>query len=732
MHRQESHRIYLQTFAPRSAHPKSGAASSDGATLTLHRHDSHDIHPPEYPTIDNTNPYRYNSSSDSSLSSYSFSSSFSSAHTRHGSRGNQSHKSTSHDSHTSQYKKFVSYPATVTTAAIVRLTDKAKTKDVTPLLRGKFGLPRIFNDDNQSATSVYPMTTENQLNSIQARISNITLNDGDNNNNAHIDGNYTPSNSTPESTKSKSGYHDEIDTLVLVGTCERPPKGYVRFEHEEYLEEKLRHDKFRRHYMYMEQHYRGQGGVFGEDTDGEAPLIRSMESRRTIMAKLPHDHIPFSESTATVKASGGKPGWTSSMLLVNDDTLMRTSISESSSVIPSLSSGSNTMMNSTSNSAVGLDLSSSRGSSAWGSGTAAGGGERVSTWSTIGVEGGAAQDRENLDISSPTVSTQVSSRPYNEYDLEPIHIVRTLLPEEQPLQVRDEMLVQLMHLREKAEDEMGFHLVGGDKGDVELLRPPPTFRWYFQPCSPLGGIGMSASSPKVQCIPAYIDVDGYCTEYDSDSEHDEVDDDSHETPMSSAMHQLVEERRRIHIMRELTDPPFLVSGYLLKQSRRDPNVWRRVYCVLSQDRLWTIRRMKPLKKSDNISSSDDILSSLRVGRNQYITLHRSLLLEREEGAELTRQYSSSRCSGYYLSPLNHRLQNSFRVITAQGQSHTFRAFTSQSFRVWVSSLSEKIAHMHGDGMMDLANVIAEEEILARRRRVNGIAVLPLHCNATVM
>jgi hypothetical protein len=711
MHRQESHRIYLQTFSPRSAHPKSGAASSDGAIL--HRHDSHDIHPPEYPTIDNTNPYNYNSSSDSSLSSYSFSSSFSSAHTRHGSRGNQSHKSTLHDPHNSQSKKFVSYPSTVTNAAVVRLTDKAKTKDVTPLLRGKFGLPRISNDDNQSSTSFDPTKAENQLHSIPTPISNITKNDGDNNSHSHIDGNHTPSNITP------AGYQDEIDTLVLIGTCERPPKGYVRFEHEEYLEEKLRLDKFRRHYLSMEQQYRGQEGVSVEATDEEAPVIRSME-RRTIMAKLPHHHIPFSESTATVKASGGKPGWTSSMLLVNEDLLMRTSISESSSVLPSLSSGSTTMMNSTSNSAIGLDLSSSRGSSAWGSGTAAGGGERISTWSTIGVEGGTAQDRENLDISSPTVSTHVSSRPYYEYDLEPIHIVRTLLPEEQPLQVRDEMLVQLMHLREKAEDEMGFHLFRDDKGEVEPLRPPPTFRWYFQPCSPLGGIGMSASSPKVQCIPAYIDVDGYCTEYESDSDHDEVDNDSFETQMSSAMHKLVEERRRIHIMRELTDPPFLVSGYLLKQSRRDPNVWRRVYCVLSQDRLWTIRRMKLLKKSDNFSSSDDILSSLRVGRNQYITLHRSLLLEREEGAELTRQYSSSRCSGYYLSPLNHRLQNSFRVITAQGQSHTFRAFTSQSFRVWISSLSEKIAQMHGDGMMDLANVIAEDEILARRRRVNGI------------
>lgn len=41
------------------------------------------------------------------------------------------------------------------------------------------------------------------------------------------------------------------------------------------------------------------------------------------------------------------------------------------------------------------------------------------------------------------------------------------------------------------------------------------------------------------------------------------------------------------------------------------------------------------------------------------------------------------------------------------------------------TLSEKIAQRYNDGMMDLANVIAEEETLARCRRMNDIAVAPL-------
>jgi hypothetical protein len=46
-----------------------------------------------------------------------------------------------------------------------------------------------------------------------------------------------------------------------------------------------------------------------------------------------------------------------------------------------------------------------------------------------------------------------------------------------------------------------------------------SFRWYFQPCSPLGGLDSSASpSPKIQSIPAYIESEGYCTDDDNDDD----------------------------------------------------------------------------------------------------------------------------------------------------------------------------------------------------------------------
>lgn len=45
---------------------------------------------------------------------------------------------------------------TTTTSAAVRLTDKARTQDVTALLRGKFGLPRILNNNKETGRETYP------------------------------------------------------------------------------------------------------------------------------------------------------------------------------------------------------------------------------------------------------------------------------------------------------------------------------------------------------------------------------------------------------------------------------------------------------------------------------------------------------------------------------------------------------------------------------------------------
>ena len=102
--------------------------------------------------------------------------------------------------------------------------------------------------------------------------------------------------------------------------------------------------------------------------------------------------------------------------------------------------------------------------------------------------------------------------------------------------------------------------------------------------------------------------------------------------VTTQIRRLNKEKQCIAMLRELSASPFIVSGYLLKQSQKDPNVWKWVYCVLLDDPLWVIGRMKPLTElcgnNVSLSSNHDVMSSLRVGRHFYINLNRSILIKR--------------------------------------------------------------------------------------------------------
>ena len=330
-------------------------------------------------------------------------------------------------------------------------------------------------------------------------------------------------------------------------------------------------------------------------------------------------------------------------------------------------------------------------------------------------------------------------------DAEAVHIIRTVHPDEHPLLVRDEMMKSSARLKKRAEETDGpsrgacqrihmfLHLVEvAAVVSCNFNSHKCSFRWYFQPCTHLGGLDSSDSaSTKIQSIPAYIELEGYCTDDDDESddrrsvgqcddEYDDVSDDAEEDrDIESSSNeistintrQLKKEKRRIAVLRELSNSPFVVSGYLLKRSQKDPNVWRRMYCVLSNDRLWVIGRVKLLSDFScddvDVNTNQDVLSSMtmRIGSHSYINLLRSILMQRDE-------------------PVCHRLPNSFRIVTSSGKTHSFRAFNSQSFQSWIAALSEKIAQTHSDGLMDLAHLIMEEETLARCRRMEDIAVAP--------
>ncbi|KAL7480919.1 hypothetical protein ACHAW6_006582 [Cyclotella cf. meneghiniana] len=700
-------------------------------------------------------PYQFPQSSDSSAStiaSYAFSSlsttPASSVSTETSAAATTSHQNRVRSPQSSQNKppsqnkpRFVGYPSTSTTSAAVRLTDRAKAKDVTALLRGKFGLPPISinvssTDKNishmQQVHHVYASAQINSSRKLSSHLSQYQKKDIGKSNISYP--------STMSTTNKPAENEDEVDVLVLVGTLERPPKGYIRFEHEEILEEQRRLEAFR----HFKRTHPSTGGVF--DTN--------RTNRQQLEARVARARMSVSESADTIRASGGEKGFFSSTVLAT-----------SSDHFPSGAQAIGHSFNSDddlpnvagpSTSAIGLDLSSSRCSTAaqttpWGSFSGVGINDSVRNTDCRFPAMQPATGAGNPEIATPSNSEpdlQATLKTSNyrlrnmpleyEYDSEPIHIVRTVQPDEHPLQVRDDMMQVLVKLRRKAEDEMGLRLHLNEERSESLIAQQlcqPTFRWFFQPCSALGGSGTSSSSSKIQSIPSYIDLEGYCTgdnESDSDDTYSDdstddgrADESKVDFPFSPAMNRLARERRHIAVLRDLSDPTFIVSGYLLKQSSRDPNVWRRVYCVLGEDRLWTIRRMKTLTRSTDpfrvaLRGNEDVLSSLRIGRHSYIKLHRSLLLEDGDGTLDLKQSNRQ-----FVSPLGRRLPNTFRILPANASSHTFRAFNSPSFRVWSSSLAEKITLLHGDGLIDLANVIAEEESLARCKRHEDVSVLSL-------
>jgi len=87
-------------------------------------------------------------------------------------------------------------------------------------------------------------------------------------------------------------------------------------------------------------------------------------------------------------------------------------------------------------------------------------------------------------------------------------------------------------------------------------------------------------------------------------------------------------------------------------------------------------------------------------------------------------HKSSSFGGYYLAPLNCRLPNTFRLQASEG-TFTFRADNLLSFHVWTAAITERIHRQDIHGQMDLSSVIAEEESVARARRLDDLAVLPI-------
>jgi len=160
-------------------------------------------------------------------------------------------------------------------------------------------------------------------------------------------------------------------------------------------------------------------------------------------------------------------------------------------------------------------------------------------------------------------------------------------------------------------------------------------------------------------------------------------------------------RRYVQMTQSQSSCLLPVSGYLLKQSCVDQHVWRRVYCVLTDDHLWYVTRV-PYASTKTFPQV-----AKKHGR---ISLERALLLEPNQD--------------YVSSPL-YRIPNGFEVVSAKGTSHVFRAPSHAVQVYWIQALSNKIAESFENSLMSHAELIVADESTARNKRLSALAVDPL-------
>eukprot|EP00978_Attheya_sp_CCMP212_P013081 scaffold32689_cov46-Attheya_sp.AAC.2 len=307
-----------------------------------------------------------------------------------------------------------------------------------------------------------------------------------------------------------------------------------------------------------------------------------------------------------------------------------------------------------------------------------------------------------------------------------VNVVRTLRSTENPLAVRDSLL---KHLLERQADANTHSM-------DDTLQPmdPPFIRWFLVPDHPSQDV--LQQNAKIASIPACIDVEGYCTGME-DSDSDETNDSEENEQINIDREgnndlDIINKLKRMDLLQNENDAisrrwkyechmlsilarheaaapeqygGAMLSGYLLKQSNSDPHVWRRVHCVLLDDQIWYISRMRPIKKKDGLSQSS------RIGRHGKISLSRCLLLEPSEGGN----------DDMALSRTPHALE----LVSANGISHVFRATSRNIQRRWIRSISDRISECHENNFLELAELIVSEETQARHQRLQDLVIQPM-------
>jgi len=314
----------------------------------------------------------------------------------------------------------------------------------------------------------------------------------------------------------------------------------------------------------------------------------------------------------------------------------------------------------------------------------------------------------------------------NSSGAEAFNLFKTLSPDDNPLIVKDALYQQILLIQEEAMVLFGSTSTvsgSGSNGDdtsstssksPRRVRKPPVIRLFFMPCH---NSGVSNAT---------IEMEGYCTDSEDESDYDDSgnDDDTdmnqlHSTTatnipqwkrdiipyashpkanLSREQRLLMKERRLLTILsgHEISSSNECVSGYLLKQSKRDGNVWKRFHCVLPNNpQFWFVSRVK----NGYTSSQDDlaggkVITSRCLGNHSMIELNGTFLME---AIDIDSPLSGIPCT--------------FQLMTQNGDIHTFRATSNNAYTRWIDCLTKRIVECQENSYLDNAEALVRTALV---------------------
>jgi hypothetical protein len=293
---------------------------------------------------------------------------------------------------------------------------------------------------------------------------------------------------------------------------------------------------------------------------------------------------------------------------------------------------------------------------------------------------------------------------------ESFNLFRTVLPHENPLIIRDNLVKKMSDMIEDAEFISAsscstWKSTSGSpsRSPIRGARNQPAIRLFFMPCYHSGVSN------------ATIDIEGYCSGVDSESDEDvdtcvdlvedekmmrlnkeqdlsfllSADDsalinDYSLNKISKREKVLYRERHRMMVLSNIeATSEDAICGYLIRQSS-DSNIWKRVYCVLTNNQFWFVSRVHHIKHLGP-GIEDCPVTANRIGKHRIIDLDGTLLNELIDEQ----------------NPLSG-IPFSFELNTKDGKTHVFRANSRHSYEKWMHCLSERIINCQENSYFELA------------------------------